>query len=193
MLEQLFYFIIETTMLKDYQLEVSLKELLWKELFGENFTLKLLPKFVENSSPKEHGFKNHVKGFVDALQQNSSPAEKQRYVKWHVYVVNYGMNTGSEINGNRPSIIYKASHSTFGDDVVVVPLTSMGKQSQADAYDILVTKDDENKLYQSSYARLRQIRSVSVKRIGKKLGELNNDLTKKLINDGITKMLATDV
>jgi mRNA-degrading endonuclease toxin of MazEF toxin-antitoxin module len=155
--------------------------------------MKLLPKFVENGSPKEHGFKNHVKGFVDALQQNSSPAEKQRYVKRHVYVVNYGMNTGSEINGNRPSIIYKASHSTFGDDVVVIPLTSIGKQSQADSYDILVTKDDENKLYQSSYARLRQIRSVSVKRIGKKLGELKNDLTKKLVNDGITKMLATDV
>lgn len=119
--------------------------------------------------------------------------EKQRYVKRHIYVVNYGMNTGSEINGNRPSIIYKASHSTYGDDVIVIPLTSIGKQSQGDTYDILVTKDDENKLYQSSYARLRQIRSVSVKRIGKKLGELNTDLTKKLINDGITKMLATDV
>lgn len=60
-------------------------------------------------------------------------------------------------------------------------------------YDILVTKDADNKLYQSSYARLRQIRSVSVKRIGKKLGEINSDLVKKLINDAIRKMLATDV
>jgi mRNA-degrading endonuclease toxin of MazEF toxin-antitoxin module len=162
-------------------------------LFGESFTLKLLPKFVENENAKEHGFKNHVNGFIDSLQQNSVVVEKQRYVKWHIYVVNYGMNTGSEINGNRPSIIYKASHSTYGDDVVVIPLTSIGKQSQGDTYDILVTKDNENKLYQSSYARLRQIRSVSVKRIGKKLGELNSDLTRKLINDGITKMLGVDV
>lgn len=162
-------------------------------MFGESFTLKLLPKFVANENAKEHGFKNHVTGFVDALKQNSNPVEKQRYVKWNIYVVNYGMNTGSEINGNRPSVIYKASHSTFGDDVVVIPLTSIGKQSQADSYDILVTKDDENKLYQSSYARLRQIRSVSVKRIGKKLGEINDDLVKKLINDAIKKMLATDV
>jgi hypothetical protein len=85
---------------------------------------------VENTNAKEHGFKNHVNGFVDALKQNSTSTEKQIYAKRQIYVVNYGMNTGSEINGNRPSIIYKASHSTFGDDVVVIPLTSIGKQSQ---------------------------------------------------------------
>jgi hypothetical protein len=67
-------------------------------LFGETFTLKLLPKFVENSNPKEHGFKSHVVGFVDALKQNSAPEKKQAYAKRQIYVVNYGINTGSEIN-----------------------------------------------------------------------------------------------
>lgn len=180
-------------MLKDYQLEVSLKELLWKELFWESFTLKLLPKFVENVNPKEHWIKNHVNWFVDSLKQNSTTVEKQTYTKWQIYVVNYWMNTGSEINGNRPSIIYKDTHSTYGDDVIVVPLTSSGNQKQSDTYDIFVAKKDDNKLFQNSFARLRQIRSVSVKRVWKKLGEINDDMVKKLINDWIKKMLATDI
>jgi mRNA-degrading endonuclease toxin of MazEF toxin-antitoxin module len=109
--------------------------------------------------------------------------EKQTYAKRQIYVVNYGMNTGSEINGDRPSIIYKASYATFGEDVIVIPLTSAGKDKKGDAYDVYVNKDADNKLFQPSFARLRQIRSVSVKRVGKKLGEVTSDVTKKLIND----------
>lgn len=179
-------------MLQQYHLEVNLKEALWKELFWEKFTLKLLPDFVQNTEPKQHGFKNHVAGFVDALQQNSSIVEKQVYSKRQIYVVNYGMNTGSEINGNRPSIIYKSSSSTFGDDVIVIPLKSSGKQTKGDAFDIYVSKNEDNKLFQSSFARLRQIRSVSVKRIWKRLWTLNDDVVKKLINEAIMKMLWTD-
>ena len=78
------------------------------------------------------------------------------------------MNTGSEINGDRHSIIYKASHSMLGDDVIVIPLTSALAHKQLDKSDIPVPKDGGNKLFQNSYARLRQIRSVLVIGIGEK-------------------------
>lgn len=152
-------------------------------MFGEAFTLKLLPEFVHNTQPKEHGFKNHVQGFVNSLKQNSIIGEKQSYTKRQIYVVSYGMNTGSEINGDRPSIIYKASHSTFGDDVIVIPLTSVGKQKKSDSFDVFVGKNPNNKLFQNSLARLRQIRSVSTKRVGKKLGEITSDAVKAGINN----------
>ena len=180
-------------MLQDYQLAVTLKELLWKELFGESFNVKLLPDFVANTQPKEHGFKNHLHGFVQALKQNASPAQKQSYAKRQIYVVSYGMNTGSEINGDRPSIIFKASQSTFGDDVVVIPLTSAQAQKQPDKFDIPVPKDAANKLFQNSYARLRQIRSVSVKRVGRAIGEVKNEDVMKAINEWIKTMLAIEV
>lgn len=93
------------------------------------------------------------------------------------------MNTGSEINGARPSIIYKASDSTLGDDVIVIPLTSAQKQKQPDKFDIPVPKDAANKLFQNSYARLRQIRVVSIKRLGKAVGEIKNQDVINAVNE----------
>lgn len=182
----------QDTNLQDYTLGVTLSELLWKELFWERFNVKLVPEFVANKEPKQHGFSSHLQGFLQSLKQNTSQVQKQSYAKRHIYVVSYGMNTGSEINGDRPSIVYKATHSTFWDDVIVIPLTSAVAQKLADAYDVFVPKDANNKLFQNSYARLRQIRSVSVKRVGRKIGELSNPEVQKAINEGIKKMLATD-
>jgi len=96
-----------------YQIDVKLKEALGKELFAESYQIQLAQEFVANKNPKDHGFKNHVEGFLVQLKQNSSPLTKQSFTKWQIYVVSYGMNTGSEINGDRPSIVYKAPHSTF--------------------------------------------------------------------------------
>jgi hypothetical protein len=47
---------------------------------------------------------------------------------------------------------------------MVIPLTS-AQQKERDRYDIAVSKDSDNKLYQTSLARLRQTRPVSFKRI----------------------------
>ena len=102
------------------------------------------------------------------------------------------MNTGSEINGNRPALVFKDTQSSFGDDVIVIPLTTGNAQKQPDAFDVAVQKDGVNKLFQNSYARLRQIRSVSVKRIGKKVGELKHEPIQQTINDRMKNMLATD-
>lgn len=102
------------------------------------------------------------------------------------------MNVGSEINGDRPSIIYKDPHNSFGEDIIVIPLTSAVSQRLVDKFDIPVPKDMANKLFQNSYARLRQIRSVSVKKIGRQIGSIKNETVIAAINEGIRRMLAVD-
>ncbi len=85
------------------------------------------------------------------------------------------MNTGSEVNGSRPSLIYKHSDNTLGEDVTVIPLTSATQQKQSDKFDVFVPKDESNQLFVNSFARLRQLRSVSLKRIGKQVGTLTDE------------------
>lgn len=175
---------------KEYSLEILLKSNDWKDVFSESYRIAMRDKFVQNPNPREHGFKNHVHSFVVQLKKNTSPIIKQSFNKWDIRVVSYEMNIGSEINGDRPSIVYKASDSTKWEDIVVIPLTSAAKQQQSDRFDISVPKDDTNKLYQSSYARLRQIRSVSIKRVGKIVWIVTDEKVKKEINEAIQTMLA---
>jgi mRNA-degrading endonuclease toxin of MazEF toxin-antitoxin module len=174
---------------ENYQIDVHVKEKMGKEIFRESYEITLSKDFVENTKPKEHGVQNHIRHFVENLKQNNTSVEKQVYKKRQIYVVNYGLNVGSEINGSRPSIIYKDTGSTFGDDVTVIPLTSANYEKKADRYDIFVTKDDSNKLYQNSYARLRQIGCVSVKKIGKAVGTITDEKTIEEINEAMKKML----
>lgn len=180
-------------MTKEYQLDINLKEVQWNDVFKESYKIVLWNEFVNNTNPKEHWFKNHVHGFLNQLKQNCKAVSKQEFNKWDVFVVSYGMNTGSEINGNRPSIVYKASHSTKWDDLIAIPLTSALQEKQSDAYDIFVQKDATNNLFQNSFARLRQMRAVSVKRVGKAIGKITDEKLIHAINTRIQKMLWTDV
>jgi mRNA-degrading endonuclease toxin of MazEF toxin-antitoxin module len=126
------------------------------------------------------------------LKLNSPGTKRQPLKKWQIYVVHYGMNTGSEINGDRPAIIYKDVENTGGDDITVIPLTSAVRQKQPEKHDVFVTKDKDNKLFQDSFARVRQLRAVSVKRLSKLLGTITDEKVIQEINSAAEKMLATD-
>ncbi len=180
-------------MTKEYQIDISLKETAWKEVFSESYRIALRQNFVEQNNPKEHGFKNHVEGFLTQLKRNCIPAVKKTYNKRQVYVISYWINTGSEINWDRPGIIYKDTNNTLWDDVIVIPLTSALMEKQSDKFDVFVPKDAKNNLFQNSFARWRQIRSVSVKRLGKLIGTIENEHVIKAINNCIKTMLATEV
>lgn len=177
-------------MTKDYQLDITLKEVLWTEVFSESYKIALLDEFVKNTNPKEHGFKNHEHGFVMQLFRNNKPSPApQTFAKRQVFVVSYGMNTGSEVNGERPSIIFKADHSTKWDDIIVIPLTSALQQKQSDRYDVLVSKDNDNNLFQNSFARIRQMRAVSLKRVGKQVGTITDPQVMQAITAWAQTML----
>jgi len=135
---------------------------------------------------------SHTDGFVTQLKLNTPSVIKQSLQKRQIYVVNYGMNTGSEMNGIRPSIIFKDSENTLGEDVTVIPLTSALCEKLTDKYDLFVEKDDSNKLFQNSYARLRQFRVISKRKLGKFLGTITNEGLRKEINETMGKMLALD-
>lgn len=176
-------------MTKDYQIDITLKEVLWTEVFSESYKIALLDEFVNNANPKEHGFKNHAHGFVAQLSKNNKPSLSQTFEKRQVFVTSYGMNTGSEVNGDRPSIIFKADHSTKWDDIIVIPLTSALQQKQSDRYDVLVPKDNDNNLFQNSFARIRQMRAVSLKRVGKKVGTITDPKVIQAITEWAQTML----
>ena len=161
---------------KEYQLEINLKDIAWSDVFSESYKIALRDTFVNptSPSPKGHSFKNHAHSFVTQLKQNSKPLARLTLRKWQVVVVSYGMNTGSEINGDRPSVVFKADHSTKGEDIIVIPLTSALQQKQTDKYDVFVPKDKENNLFQNSFARLRQLRAVSLIKIGKTVGVISD-------------------
>lgn len=108
-------------------------------------------------------------------------------------IVDYGLNNiGSEITGSRPSIIYKADHYTLGDDITVIPLTSVARRKSADKFDVPTPKDNENLLFQDSYARLRQFKAVSIKKIGKPLGKITDEKVKTLIDTTMKEMLGLE-
>jgi mRNA-degrading endonuclease toxin of MazEF toxin-antitoxin module len=126
---------------------------------------------------------------MSLLKLNTNNLHKLPLIKWQIYVVSYGIGTGSEIIANRPSIIFKNSEFTKGDDVLVIPLTSAVREKLADKFDIFVPKDGDNKLFQNSFARLRQTRAISIKRIGKLLGTITDEKVKNEINSAMQTML----
>lgn len=147
---------------------------------------------MQNKLPKEHCFKNHVEGFLTQIKRNNSKVRNTVHDKREIVVVSYGMNTGSEVNGERPSIVYKTDENTLGDDVTVIPLTSALHGKQTDKFDVLVSKDEANKLFQNSFARVRQLKAVSIKRIGKTLGKITDEVTKQTIDSTVRSMLGFD-
>ncbi len=79
-----------------------------------------------------------------------------------------------------------------GEDVTVIPLTSALGEKLKDKHDLILLKDNDNKLYQNSYLRLRQIRAVSINRLGKLLGEIKNEAVRKKIGEAINELLAPE-
>lgn len=177
-------------MKKEYTLDIQLKEALWTDVFSESYKIVLRDEFVNKDHPKELSFRNHVYGFLSQLKNNNSPLTKKVLAKRDVYVVSYGLNnTGSEVNGDRPSIIYKSSDGIKWEDITVIPLTSALQNKLTDSYDILVKKEKDNQLYQDSRARLRQLKAISIKKIGRPLGKITDKKLQNEIDTSVKKML----
>lgn len=88
-----------------------------KETFFKNsYTLNLREVFVKNNEKKSSGLENNVNWFLEKLKLSNSENEKfykTHFIKWSIYYVDYGINIGSEINGNRPSLMLKKTPKSF--------------------------------------------------------------------------------
>ncbi len=122
-------------------------------------------EFIVQTEEKKHNLQNHLYWLKEKIRLNQLPEVIKASTKWSIYYVNYGINVWNEINGKRPSIIYKNSAWTFGEDIIVIPLTSEKVDKSIDHFDVRLLPDMSNWLKNPSYIKLRQIRSISKKRI----------------------------
>lgn len=97
------------------------------------------------------------------LKRNCTEVGRRPLKQRSIVVTDFNMGIGSEVIHTRSAIVL-SSHS-HGDDTLVVPLTSAQLEKQTDPYDVFISKDPSNALYQNSYARVRQLRAVSLNRI----------------------------
>lgn len=80
-------------MTNDYQIDIKLKDsLTGNDVFVESYKIALRKEFVENTAPKEHGFKPHVESFVMQLKKNCTKPAKKPLKKRDIYVVKFGLN-----------------------------------------------------------------------------------------------------
>lgn len=82
-------------------------------------------------------------------------------------MVDYGMNIGTEINGIRPSIIFKNSNYKYWEDIIVIPITSYKDEQEKskDEFDVEIEASRKNWLTNNSLIKIRQLRCVSKKRL----------------------------
>lgn len=89
-----------------------------------------------------------------------------------IWLVNLDPTIGSEIKKTRPAIIINSDLVGILPLKVVVPLTDWKDRYTSASWMVKIEPDNENGLSKPSAADALQIRSVSEKRLVKKLGAL---------------------
>ncbi len=89
-----------------------------------------------------------------------------------VWLVNLDPTIGSEIKKTRPAVIVSSDLVGILPLKVIVPLTDWRERYLAASWMVRLDPDDQNGVSKPSAADALQIRSVSEKRLIKKLGRL---------------------
>lgn len=158
-------------------------------IYMKNFIMYVREDFVVDSMEKKHNLESHLHWFQKKIKINQQKEVLQQKIKWTLYYVDYGINIGSEINGTRPSIIFKANEYSYGSDLIVIPMTSFDLDKSIDTFDIIIDVDAINKLKRKSIIKTRQIRVISQKRLGAYIGKIENIQIQDQLNKNIQIML----
>lgn len=97
-----------------------------------------------------------------------------------VYLINLDPTIGAEIKKTRPAIIVNDDALGKLPLKVNVPLTDWKDKYKVAPWMVKISADNVNKLLKDSSADCFQIRSISEKRIIKKLGEINEESFKEI-------------
>ncbi|MDD3646039.1 MAG: type II toxin-antitoxin system PemK/MazF family toxin [Candidatus Gracilibacteria bacterium] len=161
-------------MSKEYTKKVSLdiglnEKETYVNLYQKSYDNKLHNDFIENKEDKKHNINSHTKWFNKKIKLNHLQDNIEPINKWKVCFIDYGMNIGTEINGIRPSIIFKSSSYKYGEDIIVIPMTSYTDEhfdiKSKDEFDVKIEASEKNGLDNNSLLKIRQIRCISKKRI----------------------------
>ena len=151
------------------------------------------PEFISETEEKKHNLNNHTLWYKEKIKFNHLAEIKNAWTKRAIYYVNYWINIWSEINGVRPSIIYKSSKSSYGEDTIVIPLTSDKIWKSIDSFDVEILPDSDNGLKVLSHVKIRQIRCVSKKRIETYVGKIINEEVKNTIQSKLISMFGMKI
>lgn len=91
-----------------------------------------------------------------------------------IWLVNLDPTIGSEIKKTRPAVIVSSDLVGILPLKIIVPLTDWKDRYSSASWMVKLEPDDQNGLSKNSAADTLQIRSVSEKRLIKKLGSLTS-------------------
>ncbi|QFR39355.1 type II toxin-antitoxin system PemK/MazF family toxin [Candidatus Gracilibacteria bacterium 28_42_T64] len=148
------------------------------KLYYKNFQFFIREDFLLRNEGKSHNLGNHIENFKEKIKINQQAENPRDFRKYDIHYVNFGINIGNEINGIRPSLIYKSNRHNRGFDIFVIPMTGLydknKQEKDLDGFDIVIHPNIDNKLKKESLMKVRHLKSISKKRILNKIGRLKN-------------------
>lgn len=161
--------------------ELNIKDFLNKtKIFYKNFKFFIREDFLLINKQKAHNLDNHIENFKEKIKINQQAENPRDFKKYDIHYVNFWINIWNEINGERPSLIYKSNRYNKGYDIFVIPMTWLfdenNKEKDLDNFDIIITPTCVNKLKKASLLKVRHLKSISKKRIQSPIWKLENIL-----------------
>jgi mRNA interferase MazF len=98
---------------------------------------------------------------------------KFHFVRGEIWHVNFGINIGSEFNYTRPALVYQNPIFSGSDTVMVIPITKFHDEKKLPEHDIYLEKS-LGSLDMDSILRIWSMRTISKRRIGKKIGKITD-------------------
>lgn len=95
-----------------------------EKLSKRDYPLQMHEDFIQNTESKKHNLISHMDWFIKKIKMNHEKENNLIINRWKICSVDYGVNIGTEINGVRPSLVFKSSSAKYGEDTIVIPITS---------------------------------------------------------------------
>lgn len=93
----------------------------------------------------------------------------------HIYLVNFDPSIGSEYKKVRPALVVQTDEVTLQSPLVsIIPISSRVEKKDAD--DIIVPKDEKNRLLHTSVLKVRQVSSFDKRRFIHHIGEVDAEV-----------------
>jgi len=108
--------------------------------------------------------------------------------KWDIFYINLWKNIGSELNKNRPCIVYSKKFANKWNTVLVLPLKSFKWNKINKDISLLIYSDKSNNLFKNSIVDILWLRQVDKKRINWYIWKLDNEILSK-IDKKISKII----
>lgn len=99
--------------------------------------------------------------------------------QYDIYLADLNPTVGREQFGKRPVLIISNNYENLLDVVTIIPITSLKKGRKIYPNELLL----QNELEKPSILLCQQIRTISKKRLMKKLTSIDNFITRKKIVD----------